>query len=92
MLAFFLTIGLGASHAPPDAPKPPAIEASLRPGMTAAEVRALLGPPQRIARQVIYKRCLEQWLYESPPLRLEFNSVQGQPSLLLTIQPLRPVK
>jgi hypothetical protein len=56
----------------------------VRPGMNFDQVRDLLGPPRRIARQVLYQRYLEQWLYESPlPLRLEFDCRRGQPPALL---------
>jgi hypothetical protein len=64
----------------------------LRPGMTAAEVVNLLGQPKRVARQIIYKRCLEQWLYDSPPVRIDFDSVQGRHSQILTVHPIRPAR
>jgi hypothetical protein len=58
----------------------------LRPGMTIQQVRDLLGDPRRIARQVLYQRYLEQWVYESPlPLRLEFDCRRGQPPALLPL-------
>lgn len=61
----------------------------LRPGMTAAEVRELLGPPKRMARQIVHKRCLEQWVYDAPvSVRIELNAVQGQPLQILTVQPI----
>jgi hypothetical protein len=56
----------------------------LRPGMTAEEVRARLGPPRRIARELLYQRYLEQWLYDEPAvLRVQFDCRKGQPPLLL---------
>jgi hypothetical protein len=59
--------------------------ATLRPGMTPTEVRDLLGLPRRTARQLLYKRYLEQWLYEEPMrLRLDFDCRLGQPPFLLT--------
>jgi hypothetical protein len=69
----------------------------LRPGMTAEEVRSLLGPPRRTARQLLYQRYLEQWLYEEPVrLRLDFDCRRGQPPLLLArpadLTPPRPTK
>src|SRR5947208_3260695 len=47
-------------------------------GMIAAEVRRLLGPPKRIARQILYRRSIEQWIYEGPvSRRIDFDCVQG---------------
>jgi len=40
-----------------------------RASLTQAEVLGLLGKPQRKTRQILYKRYLEQWIYE-PPLRM----------------------
>lgn len=77
--------------APP--PGEPADETRLRPGLTAAEVLQRHGEPARIARQVIYRRCLEQWIYDAPlSVRIEFDSPLGQPSQILTVQPLGPRK
>ena len=33
---------------------------------TPAELRQVLGPPVRVARQMIHRRYLEQWTYGSP--------------------------
>jgi hypothetical protein len=56
----------------------------LRSGMTPDEVRQLLGPPQRIARQILYHRYLEQWVYDAPlSVRVEFDCPRGQPSRLI---------
>jgi hypothetical protein len=55
-------------------------------GMPAAQVREILGPPRRVARQILYKRCVEQWIYEGPLfLRLEVDCVQGRQSQILTV-------
>jgi hypothetical protein len=82
-----LSLGIGAED-----PKVPSGDdwkkaaARLRPGMTAAEVRELLGPPRRTARQILYQRYREQWLYEEPVrLRLDFDCRRGQPPFLLTL-------
>jgi hypothetical protein len=56
--------------------------------MPAAEVRRLLGPPKRIARQILYGRYLEQWTYDDPALRIEFDWRKGQEKQILTVQPL----
>jgi hypothetical protein len=60
----------------------------LRPGMNLEQVREVLGAPRRIARQILYQRYLEQWLYDTPlPLRLEFDCRRGQPPFLLPLPP-----
>lgn len=59
----------------------------LRPGMPQAEVRRLLGPPSRIARQVLYRRCLEQWIYDDPiSVRIGFDCLPGQEPHVQTVQ------
>ena len=43
------------------------------------EVHRLLGPPDRRARQVLYRRYLEQWVYDPPlSLRISFDCLAGQ--------------
>ncbi len=63
----------------------------LRPGLSQAEVRQLLGPPQHVARQILYRRYLEQWLYDGPnAVRIEFDCVRGKEPQILTVHPLTP--
>src|SRR5690242_12852143 len=51
----------------------------LQRGMTPEEVRARVGPPKRIARQFLYHRHIEQWIYDQPvPARLRFDCPRGQ--------------
>jgi hypothetical protein len=70
----------------PDRPTAPADLTRLRPGVAQAEVRRLLGPPRRVARQILYKHYLEQWVYDGPdPLRIEFDCVRGQEPQILTV-------
>jgi hypothetical protein len=57
--------------------------AKLVPGMTAEQVRQQVGPPKRIARQVLYHRHLEQWIYDQPSARLHFNCPRGEKAQLL---------
>lgn len=86
-LAFLLILCIGscACAAEPLAPKEKMVH--IHPGMTAEEVRNLLGPPQRIARQILYRRHLELWIYEMPaPLWIEFNFVKGQDSRVINVQ------
>lgn len=37
---------------------------SIRRGMPAEEVKKVCGPPSRVARQVLFRRYLEQWQYD----------------------------
>ncbi len=61
----------------------------IRPGMTAAEVRRLRGEPDRIARQHLNRRYLEQWIYEGPPsLRVEFHGAKGREAQVVQVHPL----
>jgi hypothetical protein len=56
---------------------------------SAAAVREVLGPPVQIARQVLYRRHLEQWIYDHPvPLCVVFDCLKGQESVLRRVQPL----
>jgi hypothetical protein len=70
--------------------EPPAVDlARLRPGMSQDQVRRLLGPPKRTARQILYRRYLEQWVYDGPDaVRIEFDCVRGKDPQILTVQPL----
>jgi hypothetical protein len=46
---------------------------------TPAEVRELLGPPRQVLRQVLYRRCVEQWHYDTPlTLCVVLVGVKGQ--------------
>ena len=61
---------------------------AVRPGMTAREVHQLLGPPARVSRQILYRRYLEQWLYEgSSPFRIEFSALHRQEPQVLNVYP-----
>jgi hypothetical protein len=54
---------------------------------TPSEVRRLIGPPGHTARQILYNRAIEQWLYDSPFfVRLEFEYRRGQEPQLLSVQ------
>jgi hypothetical protein len=57
--------------------------------LTARELRQLLGPPSRIARQILYRRYREQWVYHEPlSLRVELDCIRGQEPQIQTVQPL----
>jgi hypothetical protein len=58
----------------------------VRPGMAADAVRQLLGQPNRIARQILYRRFLEQWIYDEPAgLWIEWDCLKGQEPRVLTV-------
>ena len=51
----------------------------VRKGMSAQDVRQLMGQPNRVVRQLLYRRHIEQWVYETPqPVRIGFNCVRGE--------------
>jgi hypothetical protein len=57
------------------------------PGASQDEVRRLLGSPQRNSFQIVYRRQLEQWIYEQPvPASLTFSCTKGQIQRLQTVQ------
>jgi hypothetical protein len=97
-LSLLLSLGLACSCAgdlrPSRAAEPDKVEPEvnlndLRTGMPQAEVRRRLGPPKRFARQILYRRYLEQWVYEGPkPVRIEFDCVRGKEPQILTVQQL----
>lgn len=65
--------------------------ARVRRGMSPAEVRELLGPPNRIARQILYRRYLEQWTYDALPSSwIEFDCPRGQEPHVLTVHLKNP--
>jgi hypothetical protein len=76
------------------APAGPAAPADPQPvarGQTPAEVRARLGPPARVSRQILFGRHLEQWAYDDPrPLHVEFNCVRGEEPYVCAILQLSP--
>ncbi len=54
-------------------------EKGLREGMSPARVKAILGQPARVARQILAHRAIEHWHYAGPkPLRLTFDCPRGQ--------------
>src|SRR5690242_7680636 len=78
-----------AARADEPGPRPPAEVDQLRPGMSQDEVRRLLGPPRQTARQILYRRYLEQWVYDGPnAVRIEFDCVRGKEPQILTVHPL----
>jgi hypothetical protein len=69
--------------------KPPHVKQ----GMSAGEVRDRLGAPKKVARQILFRRHLEQWTYDAPiPVRVELDGVRGQEPRVVSVHPLRSEK
>jgi hypothetical protein len=88
-LIFFGLLGLCLALGRAPAEDPPArkdVLGELRPGMSPEEVRKRLGPPARVARQILHQRILEQWLYDRPwSVRITFDHPRGQPPVLRSV-------
>jgi hypothetical protein len=55
---------------------------------TPAEVQEVLGTPKQTARQILYRRYLEQWHYDAPlPLCVVFECRRGQEPRLQSVLP-----
>ena len=61
-------------------------------GMTDSELLEVLGRPKKIARQILFRRHLEQWTYDAPPLRIELHCVRGQKARVTSVHSLLPRK
>jgi hypothetical protein len=58
----------------------------VRAGMSANEVRQLIGTPLCVSRQLLYRRHIEQWVYENPhPLRVQMNCVRGEEPVVTAV-------
>jgi hypothetical protein len=94
ILAFGTALLLSDGYRPgqaaaPEPPPRPIDWNKLPPGTTQEQVRKFLGPPRKVARQILYRRYLEQWVYEGPnAARIEFDCVRGKEPQILTVQPL----
>jgi hypothetical protein len=85
-ILFLSSFGFRISHFGLSAEKtdPSRTFVTLKHGMTPKEVGERLGPPKRIARQILYHRYLEQWIYDQPnPGRIQFDCPRGrQPQMI----------
>lgn len=95
MLASLVLLLLGSDAAPAggmgddDREEPARAFANLEVGMSPEQVRQLVGAPKRTARQILYHRYREQWIYDTPiSTRLTFECLRGQKPQLLS--PPRP--
>jgi hypothetical protein len=58
----------------------------IKTGMRAQEVRGLLGQPDHVARQILYRRFRDQWRYLEPAgLWIEFDCLKGQDPEVIAI-------
>jgi hypothetical protein len=63
----------------------------VRRGMSPDEVRQLLGPPPRVARQLLFGRYVEQWIYPAPVAgRVEFLFERATPPTVRAVRPTVP--
>jgi hypothetical protein len=59
-------------------------------GLSPEQVKARVGgrPPDRVARQIVAHRCIEQWHYGPPlNLRLVFDCPRGEVPKLVRVRP-----
>jgi hypothetical protein len=77
---------IGRPTMPPPVPKH--LE-SIKRGMTMDEVKQILGPPSRTARQILYRRHLEQWQYDEPNGWIEFQCAKGDKEFVLGVYPAK---
>lgn len=89
---FLPILVLAAAPLLPGAAQPPAGRRAdaVRRGASADEVRKFLGNPSRIARQVLFQRHLEQWVYDDPAVRVELLFVRGEEPYVLSVWPAVP--
>lgn len=73
-----------------DKKDPMLLFARLKRGMTPEQVHQLVGSPKHIARQILYHRYREEWVYDTPvTVRITFDCPRGQkPQLLDRTDPL----
>jgi hypothetical protein len=57
--------------------------------LTQPRVLDLLGKPDRKARQILYRRYMEQWVYDAPVgLCVEFEVTPGRDGRVVSVYPL----
>jgi len=62
-------------------------------GTTGEKVIARLGQPNRIARQILLGRHIEQWTYADPVARrIELRAIRGQELQVVSVHSLRSKK
>lgn len=88
MFMWALVTGAFLQGPVPAGAKPERLDA-IRKGMTPEEVRRLLGPPQRQAREILYRRYVEQWQYDDPAGWVEFNCPKGEVPSVIAVHHLR---
>jgi hypothetical protein len=58
---------------------------AVRRGMSAAEVRQLVGPSARVTRLILFRRSIEQWHYEELSGQIEFAHPRGEEPYVLGV-------
>jgi hypothetical protein len=60
-------------------------------GKSVEHIRQRFGPPRERARQILYHRYLEQWVYKDPyMIRVEIDCQGGKKPQVQNVQPLNP--
>jgi hypothetical protein len=65
--------------------------AEIKKDMTANDVLNLIGKPQRIGRQIVFRRHLEQWVFEDLGIRVEFSCLPGEEPHVQSVLPNPPI-
>lgn len=58
----------------------------IRIGMSPENIRTMYGMPDKIARQVLFQRFIEQWLYKKKGLRVAFDCFKGRDAIVVSAQ------
>jgi hypothetical protein len=59
----------------------------VQPGMRAGEVRAFLGAPTSVSRQILHGRYIEQWRYQKQGIWVDFDGSKGQELRVRNVNP-----
>ena len=62
---------------------------AVRRGMSLEEVRPLVGRPEHISRQILFRRHLEQWQFDEATGWIEWNCLRGEAPYVLQVQAVK---
>jgi hypothetical protein len=85
-LALLLFIPAWGDERPPDLKKQAEV------GMDETQLIRALGRPKKIARQILFRRHIEQWSYDSPRVQVELECLRGQSARVTSVQSLEARK
>jgi hypothetical protein len=86
--AVLLCIAAEAPPAPNESPQDwQKAVAEVKRDLTAHQVRRLLGKSDRVSRQVLFRKHIEQWIYDRPvPVRVEFLCLPAEEARVQSVQ------